>query len=109
MMNLVQLNYDDLQAVLKNCLREAINEFKELPTQPEPPERIGLIEACQLTGLSKSKLYKLSMSDEIPTIGKFGRRLVFSRKQLLTWIEANTVKSKDTVNESIQKSASKKV
>ena len=66
MTTILQLNQDELRAEIKSCLLETIEEIKSLPT-PEPlPDRMTLKEACQLTGLSKSQLYKLSMLDEIP-------------------------------------------
>lgn len=91
----MQLDYDDLQTAIKNCLREYINEIKNIPT-PEPlPDRISLNEACQLTGSSKSQLYKLSMLNQIP-VSHFGKRLVFSRKELNAWMESRTIStSKD--------------
>lgn len=97
MTTLIQMDATDLRTELKNCLREAINEFKELPLQPELPDKIGFNEAvlhCNNQGikLSDSKARKMCMDGEMPTIGRFGRRLVFSRKQLDNWIESQTVK-----------------
>jgi excisionase family DNA binding protein len=57
----------------------------------EPPQdRIGLNEAMELTGLKESAIYKRTMTGEIP-FQKFGKRLVFSRKDLNEWIEARTI------------------
>ncbi len=89
MTTLLQMTYEDLQTAVKNCLKDAIKEVRELPIQPEPPDRIGLLEALKITGLSKSLMYKLSMKGEIPC-QKFGRKLVFSRKELLRWMESRT-------------------
>jgi excisionase family DNA binding protein len=111
MTNIVQLNYEDLQTVIKDCLRDAIAEIKAIPT-PEPmPDRCTLPEACQITGLSKSLVYKMSMDGVIPK-EKYGKRLVFSRKALNEWVQARTVSMaspEKIMSGSLQKSANKKL
>lgn len=74
-------------------------------------DRIDSIEeACKITGYSKSKLYKLSSTNAIPH-KLMGNRLVFSRNELLAWLESNTVarkpKSKSVLT-AIAQSASKR-
>jgi hypothetical protein len=95
MTTLVQMNYDDLQQAFKNCLREAINEFKELPLQPELPDNMGIDEAVIFlnqngTPYKKSQIYKGTSNGSIP-VRKFGKKLVFSRKQLRAWLDKQTV------------------
>lgn len=50
--------------------------------------------------MSKAKLYKLTASDNIPC-RKFGQKLVFSRKDILSWAEGQT-KPKNDQSEIIQ-------
>jgi excisionase family DNA binding protein len=96
MTTILQMNQDDLRTEIKNCLRESIAEIKNIPSPAPLPDRITLLEACELTGSSKSQIYKLSMLNEIP-VSHFGKRLVFSRKSLLAWMESRTIStSKDT-------------
>jgi excisionase family DNA binding protein len=81
-------------------------EYKE-PLQ----DRISLNEATQITGLSKSLLYKLSMDNAIPR-EKYGRRLVFSRKALNEWVQARTVATPspdEIMTDRLAKSAKKKL
>jgi predicted DNA-binding transcriptional regulator AlpA len=71
-----------------------IIEQKTVRREPEPkPEpkddRVGIDEIKLLTGLSKSQIYKLSMLNAIPN-RKFGRKLVFSIKQVTEWMEQQT-------------------
>jgi predicted DNA-binding transcriptional regulator AlpA len=96
MTTILQMNQEDLQTAIKNCLRESIDEIKRIPS-PEPlPDRITLLEACELTGSSKSQIYKLSMLNQIP-VSHFGKRLIFSRKKLIEWMESRTISTlKDT-------------
>jgi hypothetical protein len=65
MTNIVQLNYDDLQAVIKDCLCKSIEEIKNLPIQEEKPDRCTLPDAVEITGLKKSALYKMYPSDQV--------------------------------------------
>lgn len=55
----------------------------------ETTDRCYFDDALEVTGLSKSKMYKLTASGEIPC-KQFGSRLVFSRKELLEWVERKT-------------------
>ena len=109
MTQIVQLDYNDLQTAIKNCLRESIEEIKKIPS-PEPlPDRCMLDAACKITGLSKAQMYKDTMRGTIPH-QKYGKRLVFSRQKLQQWIEQRTT-DKIPVEESaikhLQKEANK--
>jgi excisionase family DNA binding protein len=53
-------------------------------------DRINLEQACIITGYSRSKVYKLTYSNGIPH-KLMGNRLVFSRSELQSWLETNTV------------------
>jgi excisionase family DNA binding protein len=109
MTTILQLSQEDLRTEIKNCLRESIEEIKSIPT-PEPlPDRIELLEACEITKQSKSQIYKLTMLNEIP-FQKYGKRLVFSRKSLLTWMEKRTISTPsagDVMENRLAKSAKK--
>lgn len=63
------------------------------------PDRCYFNEALEVTGLSKSKLYKLTSAGEIPC-KQFGSRLVFSRKELLAWVDQQT-KPKNNYSEDV--------
>jgi predicted DNA-binding transcriptional regulator AlpA len=69
-----------------------IIEQKTVRKEPKPEpkdDRVGIDEIKLLTGLSKSQIYKLSMLNAIPN-RKFGRKLVFSIKQVTEWMEQQT-------------------
>lgn len=61
------------------------------------PDRIGVDDVEEETGLSKSTIYKLTMDKKLPC-SKFGKQLVFSRKEIRQWLEANTI-TKDVKGE----------
>ncbi len=63
-------------------------------TEPKPEsvtknDRTGIKDIKLLTGLSYSQLYKLTANNAIPH-RKFGKRLVFSIKQVTEWMELQT-------------------
>jgi len=91
MTTILQLNQEDLRAEIKNCIRESIEEIRSIPTPTPSPDRITLNEACEITGLSRSLIYKMSMDGSIPKL-KYGNRLVFSRKELEGWMEQRTTR-----------------
>ncbi|MCP2043487.1 helix-turn-helix domain-containing protein [Pontibacter sp. HSC-36F09] len=86
-MELIVTTADQLSTLIQRAVARAI-----APTStPTPkPDRCTLDEALEITGLSKSKLYKLTSLDEIPH-RHYGSRLVFSRKELAEWVEEQTV------------------
>ncbi|WP_266202861.1 helix-turn-helix domain-containing protein [Pontibacter kalidii] len=96
-----------------NRLETLLLELKEKSSTPritESSDRCTLPDALAITGLSKSKLYKLTASKEIPH-KRFGRRLVFSRKELLAWVETQTVERNTSceVNLQLARSANNKI
>lgn len=80
------------------------------PEKIEPlPDRISLHECSLITGSSKSKLYKQTMLNEIP-FAKYGRRLIFSRKAIIEWMEKNTISAPaagDVMENTLARSAKK--
>jgi hypothetical protein len=115
MTQIVQLDYNDLQTAIKNCLRDSIEEIKKIPNRDPLPDRIGLDEACIELGTkekpaSKAQVYKLTMLNEIPH-QKFGKRLIFSRKELKIWMDQRTTTKQNTEEAAIshlQKEANKR-
>lgn len=81
------------------------NEFKE-----PPEDRIGLNEAIELTGISRSALYKLTMNGKVPH-GKYRSRLIFSRKELQVWIDSQTIRkpgNEEVISKQLQSVAKKR-
>jgi len=109
-MNIIlQLSREDLRTEIRQCIRESIAEIRANPDL-ELPDRVTLDEACEITGFSKSQIYKMSMLHQIPA-AHFGKRLIFSRNELLKWIDKRTISicSIDAViSEYLAKSAKKR-
>ncbi|MGE0089440.1 MAG: helix-turn-helix domain-containing protein [Bacteroidales bacterium] len=94
MTQILQINADELQSIVKQCFKDSINEIKNLPEQSEPIDRIFIDEVSSLIGLRKSVIYKMTCENSIP-FKKYSKRLVFSRKSINEWMESRTSKPRD--------------
>ncbi|PVY43267.1 helix-turn-helix domain-containing protein [Pontibacter virosus] len=86
-----------------NRLETLLLDIKAVSGQPKKqdyPERLTREQALKFLGeqgvpISESHLYKLTAAKGIP-FQKFNNKLVFSRAELLNWIETQTVDPSDT-------------
>jgi excisionase family DNA binding protein len=110
MSNIIFLDANETKATLQDFLKEFIIENQKIPAQSERPDRCDLSEAAIILQISKSQLYKLTFTKKIP-FRKFGKKLVFSRRELLTWVEMHTISclpDDDTITNRLRESAKKK-
>jgi excisionase family DNA binding protein len=94
---------------LVNLIASEVEARIHRPDKEPLQDRISLNEACELTHSSKSQIYKLTMLNVIP-FQKYGKRLVFSRKALLSWMEERTVSlpnAEEVMTDRLAKSAKK--
>lgn len=100
---MININHNNLPDAVGLLLQKVENLENLLQLKQTPQvivnDRINLLEACNLTGYGKSKIYKLTYSDGIPH-KLLGNRLVFSRSELLAWLETNT-KARNTKSKSV--------
>lgn len=66
------------------------NRLSQKAPIPNVNDRCTLSEAVEITGLGKSKLYKLTATDDVP-VKRYGKKLIFSRRELIEWVESKTV------------------
>jgi excisionase family DNA binding protein len=83
----------ELEQIISEQVTQCLND-KLSPPQPESSDRCGIDEACKITGLSSASIYKMTHLKKIPFM-KFGRALVFSKRQLAQWLEENTISPAD--------------
>lgn len=77
--------FDDLRAVVRHEVKQALGAGADLATAPA---EVGGIElAQQVTRLSKPRIYALVSAREIPH-AKRGNKLYFNRAELLEWVAA---------------------
>lgn len=83
---ITSLTFTELEQIIEKSVKKAL-----LPppvTQPKP-DRIGIAEAAELTGLKKATIYRKTYDGTIPC-ERFGKFLVFSRKALTQWMKEET-------------------
>ena len=81
---------------LVNLIASEVESRINRTEKSEPlQDRLSLHDAEKITGLSLSMLYKLTMDRAIP-FEKYGRKLIFSRKDLDQWMNNRTVRKLPT-------------
>lgn len=73
-----------LRPIVADAVREEFQRIGSVPA-PLPDETGGIDLACEVTRLSKSRVYSLVSARAIPHARKLGR-LYFNRAELLAWI-----------------------
>lgn len=90
-----------LQSIISDAVNAILPKLADFRRKNEPVQTDGMnVEDAALflteQGIptTRATLYNQVYKNTIP-YKKFGRRTVFSKKELLTWIEAHTVHSED--------------
>ncbi len=90
-----------LQSIISDAVNAILPKLADFRRKNEPVETDGMnVEdaarflTAQGIPTTRATLYNQVYKNTIP-YKKFGRRTVFSKKELLTWIEAHTVHSED--------------
>ena len=65
-------------------------------------EILTLDEAAQYTGMTKSALYKLTSTRQIPFSKPNGKNCFFKRTELEAWLMSNPVATTDELNDRAQ-------
>jgi hypothetical protein len=113
MITILQVERDDLEEIIRECVREAI--IATQPPKQEPiQDRITIKEVKQMTGNDESWIYKHTMKtspDPLP-YEKFGKRLYFSRRRIQDYIDRHTKSVpgyEKIITESLAKAARKRL
>lgn len=104
---------EELRAIVSETVSQTLAGLtytqKELPDNLTPD---AAVEALEQHGflISKARLYKLTAKGEVP-FRKYGNKLLFSRKELLSWADslARRVNDKSDAALTIAKSANRKL
>lgn len=108
MTQIVQFDFNDLQALVKDCLREVVNEVREIPKPVELPKRMTFKDACAYADMSESKMYKLCMGQNAPC-HKYNGRWIFYRDELDNWIKERTIPASEVMSRKLASTARKKL
>jgi hypothetical protein len=101
MNNIIVAEEDKLRAIVHEEVSKVFHTRQEPKTEIDTTTLSGALALLAEYGyiLSKAKLYKLTASGNIPC-RKFGQKLVFSRKDILSWAE-NQTKPKNDPSEAL--------
>ena len=96
MNNIIVAEEDKLRAIVHEEVSKLFQTKQEPKTEIDTMTLSGALGLLAEYGyiLSKAKLYKLTASGNIPC-RKFGQKLVFSRKDILSWAEGQTKPKRD--------------
>ena len=82
----------------QNQLLEKLNNIEKMLKEKNQEDSIlSFNQACEYLEMSKSYIYKLTMSGKIPHYKPLGKKLYFSKNELKKWVKTNIPDSK--VNE----------
>ncbi len=111
-MDLIITTPEALEQNIESALLKVLSRIEKAQAQPlEQPDRINIDEVAVITGLKKSNIYKLTCYQTIP-YEKFAKRLVFSRKAILEWMQSQTIAPVNTsaaMAAQLSKEANKKI
>jgi len=102
MENLVftQLSIPEIRQLFRQEL-EAYFSAIQLNEQPEADQLLTIQQAGELLNLSVPTLYGLVSRSEIP-VSKRGKRLYFSKQELLLWVKEGRKKTKGEIEAEAQ-------
>lgn len=85
---------EDLEEIVQAAIKKVL-PVKEEARPEKNPDTCSFEQALAFLSengfkLSKSKLYKMTAGKEVP-FRYFGRRIIFSRDELLAWVKRQTI------------------
>lgn len=89
------LTLDDIKHAIRNELK---NFFADVEDKKSDDEIAGIELAIEITGLAKATIYSLVSERRIPH-SKRGKKLYFSRRELLEWLANGKRKTADEIAE----------
>lgn len=87
-MNIILTTPEELRAIVSETVSQSLAGFTQPKNEPDNLTPDVAVEVLERHGflISKARLYKLTAKKEVP-FRKYGNKLLFSRKELLTWAE----------------------
>ena len=90
---IAMMTVGQLKAAITECLQNAGKMSNAEPV----PELMDTAEVATLTGYSKSTIYQLTSTHQIPfhRPANGGRKIVFKRSEILAWMQAEKIQTID--------------
>ena len=108
-MIIVQLNSEQLSNLIQSSVRKALKETPPQTVEPtEQPEQLLTIqEAAEFLSLTVPTMYSKVSKGELPVM-KQGKRLYFSRAELLDYLKAGHKKTNAEIEQDAESYLSRK-
>ena len=80
---------DTLKSLVFSWVKEAVTEAirEQNQDQIHYPEKVSIVQACEITGYSRTSLYQMHSKGTIPGALKVGGKLLFDTATLRRWVE----------------------
>ena len=103
---------EELRAIVSESVSQTLAGLTQPKNEPDnltPDAAVGVLEQHGFL-ISKARLYKLTAKGDVP-FRKYGNKLLFSRRELLSWAEslARRVNDKGEAALAIARSANRKL
>jgi len=89
---ITQISVSELREIVREELRNALNEKKHTP-EIQIPEILNVSQAAKFLNRSIDSIYKLTAKKIIPHYNPSGKLLVFKKSELIAWLETGKVKT----------------
>ena len=86
-LDLLEMKLNELKTVEPDIIFKRIKSIEE--TLYSTKEVLNMTEVSQYLDISKSLLYKLTCSGEIPHFKPRGKMIFFEKKEIVSWIKKN--------------------
>lgn len=97
----------ELEQLIVDSVQKCLNN-RTNPPQPVLSDEMDIDEICQFTGYKKATVYHKSFTGDMPA-SRRGKRLIFSRKEILRWMQSKTIRKQSPAELELQESAKKKL
>jgi predicted DNA-binding transcriptional regulator AlpA len=106
MSEILLMTEERLNHLLDKKMNDFFKKVSTLINEKDNKENdvIGITEAAILAGLSKNTIYQYSSRNQIPKLAGKTKKLLFSRTELLAWLNADRPKILEkAINELLEK------
>lgn len=104
---LIDMNADQLKALIKNTVQDCINEIQPQEKTIEQDEFLTTKEAALFLKEAVQTIYQKVRAKELPYM-KRSKRLYFSKKELIQHLKQGRVKTNAELREEVKNQSAKK-
>lgn len=99
---IITISESDFRNIIKEETNKIVTELEKKLIESNIKDTLSVKEASKVIGLKPSTIYQYVSENKIPH-NKIGKRLTFSRKELIEWVEAGRPDLIKTAKEIIMK------